>query len=211
MEDKKVHWEEIYKKKDSAEVSWYQPKAETSMEYIRKLKLKKSTRIIDIGGGDSFLAENLLAEGYTEITVLDISGKALDRARSRLGDKAKKITWIAEDVTAFSPREKYDLWHDRATFHFLTEQAEVIKYKKTVNHGLKANGYLVIGTFSEKGPEKCSGINVKQYSQQELTDCFKEGFNTLECKNVDHLTPSGAIQNFSFCSFQKRVNKLRNK
>lgn len=203
MKEKKSHWEDVYQKKDLEEVSWYQPKAETSMDYIRSFDLKKDAKILDIGGGDSFLAENLLSEGYSNITVLDISEVALDRARSRLGDKAEKIKWIVADASDFSPPEKYDLWHDRATFHFLTKDDEVIKYLKTLEKSVKKGGYVVMGTFSEKGPEKCSGINIKQYSLHDLSELLNGKFETLECKNVDHITPSGAVQNFSFCSFKK--------
>lgn len=203
MKEKKSHWEDVYQKKDLEEVSWYQPKAETSMEYIRSFDLKKDAKIIDIGGGDSFLAENLLSEGYKNITVLDISEAALARARSRLGDKAEKIKWIVADASDFSPPEKYDLWHDRATFHFLTTEEEIDKYLKTLKNTIKKNGYVVMGTFSEKGPEKCSGIKIKQYSLHDLSELLNGGFETLECKNVDHITPSDAVQNFSFCSFRK--------
>lgn len=203
MREKKIHWEDVYNKKDIEEVSWYQPKAETSMEYIQGLKLKKNASIIDIGGGDSFLAENLLAEGYTNISVLDISEAALDRARSRLGNKAEKITWIVADASEFFPSEKYDLWHDRATFHFLTKEDEIAKYVKILNNAVKKGGYVVMGTFSEKGPEKCSGIKIKQYSLHDLGEILIDNFEIMECKNVDHITPSGAVQNFSFCSFKK--------
>lgn len=203
MKGKKSHWEEVYKKKDIEEVSWYQPKAETSMEYILDLNLKKNAKIIDIGGGDSFLAENLLSEGYTNITVLDISEAAIDRAKKRLGKKAEIIEWIVADASNFSSSEKYDLWHDRATFHFLTKEDEIGNYVRTLDNSVKKGGYVVMGTFSEKGPEKCSGIKIKQYSLHDLGEVLPEGFEILECKNVDHITPSEAVQNFSFCSFKK--------
>lgn len=203
MKEKKTHWEDVYQKKDIEEVSWYQPKAETSMDYIGSFGLKKDAKIIDIGGGDSFLAENLLSEGYTNISVLDISEAALDRARSRMGAKADKIQWIVADASEFSPSEKYDLWHDRATFHFLTEAGEIAGYLKTLKNSVKKGGYVLMGTFSEKGPEKCSGIKIKQYSLHDLSELLENGFETMECKNVDHITPSGSVQNFSFCSFKK--------
>lgn len=202
MIDRKSHWEEVYNNKDVDEVSWYQPKSETSMEYIRNFDLKKNAKIIDIGGGDSFLAENLLAEGFSDITVLDISERAIDRAKSRLGKTSKKIQWIVADASNFSPNEKYDLWHDRATFHFLTNENRINGYLHTMKSSLKKGGFGVLGTFSEKGPEKCSGIKVKQYSLHELSELLKTNFKTLECKNTDHITPTGAIQNFSFCSFK---------
>lgn len=203
MKNIKDHWEKVYTDKQMEEVSWYQPKSETSLEYIQALNLKKGAGIIDIGGGDSFLAENLLAEGFKNISVLDISESAIERAKSRLGDKAEKIKWILEDVTGFSPSEEFDLWHDRATFHFLTEKQEVQDYLETVRKSVKKGGAVIIATFSEKGPEKCSGISVRQYSLHELSELFRNGFETQECKNIDHITPSGKIQNFSFCRFKR--------
>lgn len=174
---------EVYNKKDFDEVSWYQPKSETSLEYIRSFNLKKSVKIIDIGGGDSFLAENLLAEGYKNITVLDISEVAIDRAKSRLGDKAEKINWIVADASDFSSSEKYDLWHDRATLHFLTNEDERNNYIKALKNSLKKEGKVIIGTFSEKGPKKCIGIKVKQYSLHELSELLRTNFETLVVKH----------------------------
>src|SRR5690606_33602986 len=168
MEDRKLHWEKIYKTKDLTEVSWYQQKPETSLEFIAALKLKKDAKIIDIGGGDSLLADHLLAEGYRNITVLDISEEALKKAKARLGKKAEQINWVVADAAEFSPSEKYDLWHDRAALHFLTSEDQIKKYLKNLNDSLKRGGHAIIGAFSEKGPTKCSGIEIKQYSLHEL-------------------------------------------
>ncbi|MBS1652196.1 MAG: class I SAM-dependent methyltransferase [Bacteroidetes bacterium] len=204
--DRKKHWENIYTTKELENCSWFQPTPVTSLEFIEQSGISKSSKIIDIGGGDSFLSDSLLEKGFTDITVLDISEVALERAKQRLGEKAKKIKWIVGDAAKFSPPEKYDLWHDRAAFHFLTDHSDLRSYAETAKNSLKENGILVIGTFSETGPKKCSGIDIKQYSQEALTKVFENGFNRLKCLNVDHPTPFKTTQNFTFCSFQKLEN-----
>ena len=204
MKNRKEHWEKVYGNKAGEEVSWYQEKPVVALDFIKSFKLKKDAKILDVGGGDSILADHLLAEGYTNITVLDISEEALEKAKSRLGDKAAKIKWIVADITEFDPKEKYGVWHDRATLHFLTDAEEIQKYVSTLHKAVKANGYVILGTFSEKGPEKCSGIKIKQYSLHEMGDLLKEDFEILQCENVDHVTPSGDVQNFSFCRFRRK-------
>ncbi len=201
--NRKDHWEHIYRSKSLQEVSWYQPNPETSLWFIRKYGLPRDARIIDIGGGDSFLTDHLLEAGYTDLTVLDISAVALERAQTRLGDKAGRVRWILADVLDFVPEEPYDLWHDRAAFHFFTRDAEIDRYIQKAAAGLTKNGMLVTGTFSEQGPRKCSGIEVKQYSEHSLSDRFKTCFRKTECISADHQTPSGTIQNFVFCGFRK--------
>lgn len=201
--DKKKHWEAIYTEKKLNEVSWYQPIPETSLKFIEEFGISKSAKIIDIGGGDSFLVDHLLALGFTDLTVLDISESAIERAKKRLGEKAKSVTWIVSDITTFEPREKFDFWHDRAAFHFLTDLGEVRKYLKTAKQYINSQSYMVVGTFSEKGPKKCSGIEIKQYDQTSLKEQFKQGFKNVKCVNVDHQTPSQTTQNFTFCCFMR--------
>lgn len=204
MEDRKEHWNKVYENKKATEVSWYEPMPETSLNYITECKLEKDAAIIDIGGGDSFLAEFLIGQGFTDITVVDISENALNRAKQRLGEKAEEVKWIVSDAAEFVPERQYDLWHDRAAFHFLTEDRQVESYLKTVKQAVKPGGYVVLGTFSETGPTKCSGIEIKQYSISEMQELFSDGFTTMSCKNIDHTTPSGGTQNFTFCSFRKK-------
>lgn len=204
MEDRKEHWNKVYENKKATEVSWYEPMPETSLNYIADCKLEKDAAIIDIGGGDSFLAEFLIGKGYTDITVVDISENAIKRAKERLGEKADEITWIVADAAEFEPQRQYDLWHDRAAFHFLTEDTQVEKYLKNVKQAVKPGGYVVMGTFSETGPTKCSGIEIRQYSISDMQELFADGFTTMSCKNIDHETPSGGTQNFTFCSFRKK-------
>jgi 2-polyprenyl-3-methyl-5-hydroxy-6-metoxy-1,4-benzoquinol methylase len=203
MEDRKEHWNKVYENKKATEVSWYEPMPETSLDYITDCKLEKDAAIIDIGGGDSFLAEFLIGRGFTDITVVDISENAINRAKDRLGEKADDITWVIGDAAEFEPQRQYDLWHDRAAFHFLTEDAQVEKYMQNVQKAVKPGGYVVMGTFSETGPTKCSGIEIRQYSINDMQQLFADGFTTMSCKNIDHETPSGGKQNFTFCSFRK--------
>jgi len=201
--DRKAHWENIYSTKELETCSWFQPIPVTSLDFIEQAGLTKSAKIIDVGGGDSLLVDGLLEKGYLDITVLDISEAALERAKQRLGNKANQVKWIVGDAASFAPPEKYDLWHDRAAFHFLTHQNDVNGYVVTAKNALNDPGILVIGTFSESGPKKCSGVEIKQYSETSLIQIFRSGFKKLKCVNVDHTTPSNANQNFTFCSFQK--------
>lgn len=201
--DRHQHWENIYKAKKLAEVSWYQPTPATSLAFFKEFKVPLTARIIDIGGGDSFLVDYLLNLGYKDITVLDISETAIERAQHRLGHSAQQVKWIVADATTFQPTEKYDFWHDRAAFHFLTKDHEIETYIGTVAENLRPNGIVVIGTFSENGPKKCSGIDIKQYSEKSMTERLQQFFTKIKCITVDHTTPFGTIQNFIFCSFKK--------
>lgn len=205
--DRKQHWESIYQTKEQNEVSWHEPIPETSLGFIAAANLSKEAKIIDVGGGDSHLADVLLKEGFTDISVLDIAAPSLEKAVKRLGKDAEKIKWIIADVTTFQPTEAYDLWHDRAAFHFLTDKEQIEAYVNTVRRSLKEHGIFIVGTFSEDGPTKCSGIEIKQYNEKTLEDCFSEHFIKQKCTRVDHKTPSGAIQNFVFCSFKKKVER----
>ena len=201
--DKKKHWENIYQTKELNEVSWYQPKPATSLNFFEELTIPKNAKIIDIGGGDSFLVDHLIDLGYSEITVLDISDAAIQKAKNRLGNKAEKVTWIVSDIIEFQPTEKYDVWHDRAAFHFLTNKEEREKYVLIADQSLNYNGILIVGTFSVNGPFKCSGIEITQYSEESMLDQFKSKFEKVNCFTIDHTTPFNTIQNFLFCSFKK--------
>ncbi|MGS2738162.1 class I SAM-dependent methyltransferase [Sinomicrobium sp. M5D2P17] len=201
--NRKKHWEQIYETKFLEEVSWYLPVPEVSLDFIENSGVPKTAKILDVGGGDSFLVDHLLHLGYLDISVLDISETAIEKAKERLGEQAKKVKWIVEDIANFHPDGMYDLWHDRAAFHFLTDEKEISDYVRTVGNHIVQGGFLVIGTFSEKGPKKCSGIEIQQYSDNTMTDLFKPGFERIKCIYTDHTTPSGSIQNFVFCSFRK--------
>ena len=196
--NKKTHWETVYGTKQPNEVSWTQEIPQTSLDFIHSFNLDKKAKIIDIGGGDSKLVDYLLEEGFEDITVLDISEKALEKAQMRLGEKAKKVKWIVSDIAEFEPETTYDVWHDRATFHFLNTNEQIAKYLQIARKAIK--GYLTIGTFSENGPTKCSGIDIKQYKEVELNNQFEKGFEKIRCLTEDHTTPFETKQFFLFCS-----------
>ncbi len=201
MNDKKQHWENVYATKNSEEVSWTQTVPESSLNFIRSYKLPKTAALIDIGGGDSKLVDYLLAEGYENITVLDISANALNKAKLRLGEQSKKINWIVSDVESFKPTHQYDMWHDRATFHFLTTANQIATYLDTAKQSV--TGYMTIGTFSETGPDTCSGLHVKKYSEELLESELKTGFKKIKCITEVHNTPFKTTQDFLFCSFKR--------
>lgn len=202
MESK--HWNDVYKNKSEKEVSWFQAVPEKSLELIAELNLEPTASIIDIGGGDSRLADHLLSKGFQDITILDISQIALEKAKERLKDKSNLVKYIASDVTKFNPPQKYNLWHDRATFHFLTTQLEVDAYLNIANQGIADDGYLIISTFSKSGPEKCSGLPITQYSEVDLKTLFEKYFTNIRCFEDTHKTPWDSVQNFVYCGFKKR-------
>src|SRR6187401_90916 len=199
----KSHWEKIYATKRQDEVSWYQPTPRVSLDFISELNIQKDAAIIDIGGGDSHLADNLLAAGFTDITVLDISEEAINKAKQRLGKEAERVKWIISDINEFVIDKKFDCWHDRAAFHFLTTEEQVEKYLSIAQEHISKDGRMIIGTFSTSGQEKCSGLPIKQYSEQSLSAVLKNWFKKIKCITTNHVTPFNTIQNFLFCSFKK--------
>lgn len=200
--DNKNHWENVYETKNPDQVSWTQKKPQTSLDFILSSGLGKDASIIDIGGGDSKLVDFLLEEGYENITVLDISAKSLEKAKKRLGDAAVKVKWIVTDITAFEPTETYDIWHDRAAFHFLTTSEQVSKYIDIAEKNV--NNLMILGTFSKNGPTKCSGLDIQQYDEESLSEKFEKSFKKVNCITEDHTTPFDTVQNFVFCSFKKQ-------
>lgn len=201
---RKNHWETVYETKNPDQVSWTQEVPRTSLDFIHSFGLAKTAKIIDIGGGDSKLVDYLLDEGFENITVLDISAIALNKAKQRLGHKAKKVNWVVSDITEFKPNTTFDVWHDRATFHFLTTAEQIATYTNIARHAV--TGYLTIGTFSNNGPQKCSGLDIKQYNEETLATELQNGFCKLRCVVEDHTTPFNTTQNFLFCSFKRHTN-----
>ncbi len=199
--EKQQHWDKVYRTKNIEEVSWYQPVPTTSLDFLKEFNLPKSAKIIDVGGGDSFLVDQLLDMGYENITVLDISAEAIEKAKRRLGIDSEKVSWIIADAADFHPAEKYDFWHDRAVLHFLIDESEIKSYFNTLKSSLNTGGYLLIGTFSENGPDKCSGLRIRKYSEETLSSWLYEDFEKIKCQTLDHETPSGSKQNFLFCGF----------
>lgn len=200
--ERKEHWEKIYSEKELSEVSWYQPTPEVSIQLIIE-NSSKDDAIIDIGGGDSYLVDHLLKLGYTNLTVLDISANAIGRAKKRLGNKANLVKWIVSDITEFQPTTNYDIWHDRAAFHFLRNEIDIQSYKNSLNKGLSQNGKAIIGTFSESGPLKCSGIDIQQYGESSFKSTFDGLLRLKNVINTDHPTPFDTIQNFNFGLFER--------
>lgn len=202
--DFKHHWETIYQTKRPDQVSWTQEVPVTSLHFIHQFRIPKDAKIIDIGGGDSKLVDYLLKEGYTHLSVLDISAAAIERAKERLGTDAEKVNWIVCDILDFHPTEKYDMWHDRAAFHFQTNPQSIRQYLDIVKNAV--DGMVIVGTFSTEGPTKCSGLDIQQYDEDSMKQTFEHNsFKNVECKREDHTTPAGIIQNFVFCSFIKEA------
>ena len=198
------HWDKVYSNRVENEVSWFQPYPKTSIEFVEQFDLPIDANIIDIGGGDSYFVDALLDKGYTNIYVLDISENAIKRAKERLGERASKVHWIISDIADFKPMLQFDLWHDRAAFHFLTTEDKIYKYVSIAKDSIKRNGYLVLGTFSELGPQRCSGLDIKQYSEASMSARFEIAFNRIKCIREDHITPVKTVQNFLFCSFKRK-------
>lgn len=202
-DERQAHWDSVFASKNLEERSWYEPTPGFALDLLKQLSLPKDAAIIDVGGGDSLLVDHLLDLGYRNLSVLDISAKALEKAQARLGERARLVQWICSDVTDFTTDHSYDFWHDRAAFHFLTAVADIQHYAQTAAQAIKPGRFLVIGTFSEQGPKKCSGLEIKQYSEQSLAHVFDNQFKKIRCQQVDHLTPTQAIQQFIFCAFKK--------
>ena len=198
------HWDNVYTTKSENEVSWFQLYPKTSMEFVDLFNLQSDASIIDIGGGDSHFVDALLDRGFKNIWVLDISAAAIEKAKQRLGERALMVHWIVNDVTEFIPPVKFDFWHDRAAFHFLTTEEKIYKYVSIAEGGIAKKGYLILGTFSENGPKKCSGLEIKQYSEASMSARFEVAFDRIKCIQEDHTTPFNTMQNFLFCSFKKK-------
>lgn len=208
MSEIKKHWEEIYNKSNLNKHTWTQDIPETTLSIIASLNINKYSHIIDVGGGDSTLVDSLLNLGYKNITVLDISENAINITKNRLGDKSQQVKWIVSDILEFVPQQQYDLWVDRAAFHFLRDEKSIKQYANLVNTSLTKNGYLLIATFSDTGPSKCSRLEVKQYNKENLTKVFESGFNREYCVFEDHLTPAHTEQNFIYGLFKHRQEGL---
>ena len=199
--DNKQHWENIYQKKEIDGVSWYQKVPIESLQLIKKYSISNSDKIIDIGCGKSFLADNLLELNYTDISLVDISSNALKEVKDRLQNKS--LNFIETDILNFNSNDKYDIWHDRAVFHFITNPEGIEKYISLCNKYINNHGILIIGAFAEDGPLKCSGLEIKRYSVNQLASLFEENFELVDSFKMLHKTPFDTEQSFSFCVFRK--------
>ena len=204
--ERKAHWESIYTTKTQTEVSWYQPHAAKSLEIIKHTGINTSAHIIDVGGGASTLIDDLLAEGFRNLRVLDISAAALEVARQRLGARAaQEVTWIEADITqAVLPRHYFDVWHDRAVFHFLTVADDRRHYVNAANDALKPGGHIIMATFASDGALRCSGLEVVRYNPEKLHAEFGDAFELIESHEENHQTPFDTTQKFTYCFFRKR-------
>ena len=206
-EASRPHWEQVHATGAEDGVSWFQETPGPSLALLGSAGLTAGTSLIDVGAGASRLVDALLESGLRDVTVLDLSAHALERARARLGDRANAVSWIACDVTAFVPTRTYDLWHDRAAFHFLTDADARNAYKQALSHAVRPGGQAIIATFADDGPERCSGLPVVRYSPESLAAEFADGWSPAEVLRDEHRTPSGRIQPFTFVRFVRGVSK----
>jgi trans-aconitate methyltransferase len=197
------HWENVYAGKGENQVSWFQETPAISLELIELVGAKPGSGIIDIGGGASRLVDCLVSRGYEDVTVLDLSEAALAAARSRVGESAGRVTWVAADVTIWEPSRTYDIWHDRAAFHFLTEREDQAAYIARLRRAVRPGGHAIIGTFAPDGPERCSGLLVSRYDAAALAATLGRGFELIDARRHEHVTPWGATQKFQFSTFRR--------
>ena len=203
--ERHAHWETVYQQKRPEEVSWYQPHLAVSLDLLVKAGLSPESRVIDVGGGASTLVDDLLERGVREVTVLDVSGRALAAAQARLGARVERVTWLAADVTHTPlPRASYDLWHDRAVFHFLTDAEDRRRYIETMRQALQPGGQAILATFAVGGPPRCSGLDVVRYSPATLQTELGKDFTLIESLDESHRTPFNTVQSFIYCRFLKR-------
>lgn len=203
MIDRTQHWQQVYTTKHENEVSWFQERPDISLAMIKAAGARPESAIVDIGGGASRLVDVLLQDGYRALTVLDLSAAALEAAKQRVGRASADVDWIEADVTTWQPQRQYDIWHDRAAFHFLTEHADRAAYIERLRQALVPTGQAIIGTFALDGPEKCSGLPVQRYDARSLADTLGSDFRLLETRSEIHRTPWQSTQSFQFSRFAR--------
>ena len=201
---RKAHWQKVYTSKKEDGVSWFQATPTPSLELLALANASENSAIIDIGGGASRLVDALVDKEYQDLTVLDLSEAALEAARERLASRAQRVNWIVADVTVWKPERQYDIWHDRAAFHFLTDTADQSAYADRLLRALRPGGYAIIGTFALDGPEKCSGLPVQRHDANSLAAVLGGGFALIDTRRHEHVTPWGAVQKFQFSTFRLR-------
>jgi SAM-dependent methyltransferase len=200
--DRQAHWDQVYGTKSREKTSWYQPHLQTSLEWISDAAKDRSHSIIDVGGGESTLVDDLLGRGCGAVTVLDVAGAAIRKSQERLGPAARSVNWVVGDVTTVAlPVDSYDVWHDRAVFHFLTEPEQRLAYVRQLVSALKAGGHVVMATFGPEGPQKCSGLETKRYDAELLHRQVGSEFRLARSSIVMHQTPMGTPQQFLYCHF----------
>jgi len=203
--DRQRHWENVYTTKDEKEVSWFEESPTISLALIRSTGLNTRSSIIDIGGGASRLVDALIDEGFEAVTVLDLSEKATTIAKARLGALGARVQWVVADVTKWEPSETYDVWHDRAALHFLTEPKDRVAYAERVHSAVRPGGHVIIGTFAPDGPERCSGLQVVRHDAASLSEMLGSEFDLIESRPYSHRTPTGATQRFQFSRLRRAM------
>lgn len=201
-DDRASHWETIYRAKTEDQVSWFQQTPEPSLTLLAVAGATPDAAIVDIGAGASHLVDVLIGQGFDDVTVLDISQAALDADRTRLGPDASRVTWICSDVTAWQPGRSYDIWHDRAAFHFLTDRVDQAAYATVLTRALKPGGHAIIGTFAPDGPEKCSGLPIVRHDADSIGKLLGKGFALIDTRRHEHKTPWASVQRFQFSTFR---------
>ena len=204
---RKAHWEQVYAEKQPGETSWYQLHPEYSLAMIEDTGLGIGASLIDVGGGASTLVDHLLATGYQHVNVLDIAHTAIEQAKARLGKQANMVNWLEADITDYAPAQLFDIWHDRAVFHFLTSEMQRSRYLATLNKALKPGGHAIIATFAEDGPNLCSGLEVVCYSPESLNRALGHTLRLAETRSEEHTTPGGGVQKFNYCRFVRTDNQ----
>lgn len=199
---RRAHWENVYSTKSEDAVSWFQESAALSLELMVSLAVTPRFAVIDIGGGTSRLVDDLVGRGFDQVTVLDLSDSALAAAKARLGEPAARVEWVIADVTSWEPSQSYDVWHDRAAFHFLTDAADRKAYVERLRRSLRPGGHAIISTFALDGPERCSGLPVMRYDAESLRETLGGGFELVDNRRHEHTTPWGAVQRFQFSVFR---------
>ena len=203
METRREHWDRVYETKASDSVSWYQPTPEPSLHALDDIRVPITASLIDLGGGASTLIDNLLHRGWSDLTVLDIAGPALEAAKARLRQTADRVQWLVADVTQWRPERTYDVWHDRAVFHFLTEPEQRAAYRQALQVGTVQGSMVVVATFAPDGPERCSGLPVQRYDAAALAAEFGSAFTLLREWREEHRTPAGGSQAFQWCMLRQ--------
>lgn len=196
--DRTAHWENVYQTKSPTEVSWYEPDPKQSLDLILEAAGEKRGRVIDVGGGQSFLVDRLLDSGFSQVAVLDISSAAIEATKARLGERASQVEWIVADIIQTESLGEFDIWHDRAVFHFITDPDDRERYMKLLKRSVPIGGHFIVGTFAKGGPEKCSGLTICQYDAATMQAELGPSFESLKCSEHLHTTPSGKPQQFFF-------------
>ncbi|MBN8602597.1 MAG: class I SAM-dependent methyltransferase [Planctomycetes bacterium] len=199
-----THWENVYQTKCSTEVSWYEPDPKQSLDLILLAVGEKRGQVIDVGGGQSFLVDRLLDSGFNQVAVLDISSTAVDATKARLGERASQVKWMIADITEAESLGEFDIWHDRAVFHFITDARDRKRYLDLLMRTLPIGGYFIVGTFAVGGPEKCSGLRIQQYDEKSMANILGQSFGTVKCGHYEHTTPAGKPQLFFFGVYRRQ-------